>query len=148
MKPNREDQGLWDFYEHVVKRTDLDGASQATMMEVWNAERQRQHERKQLLHQRFDSMLAYVAMATVLGVAYLLAKDGDTAKTWLAAALIPPAVVLVGKFLNRPVTQLEANMVSAGTNGAFGAFRRTLGASPPQPAAAAGPPAPPVDVVS
>ncbi|MFE4972698.1 hypothetical protein ACFRAR_11320 [Kitasatospora sp. NPDC056651] len=139
MTRKREDQELWDFLENKVKPSGLNGAGKANMILAWNDERQRLHERDERIHQCFDSVLAYVAMTTVLGVAYLLGKDGNTAKIWLAFALVAPAVAIAGKFLNRPVTQTEANMVSAGPRGRVGALPGATGGSPVQPSAPVSP---------
>ncbi|GGZ89949.1 hypothetical protein GCM10010371_57310 [Streptomyces subrutilus] len=135
MNRGQRDQDLRDIYQLVLQRTDLDGPGKAALLEAWNAREQREHERAQRAderkQQRFETLMGFFALIALLLATLWLAQGGHT---WVAVALIPPMVVVVGKFLGRPVTTAEASMIGSGISGAFRGLRQALNGAPPQPA--------------
>ncbi|MEW2401990.1 hypothetical protein [Streptomyces sp. NPDC046862] len=151
MKRDQGDQDLRDIYQLALQRTDLDGPGKAAFLEAWNAHQQRKHEREQRAderkQQRFESVMGFLALIALLLAVVWLAQSGHV---WVAVALIPPTVVVVAKFLGRPVTTSEANLIGSGVAGAFRGLRQTMNGPAPQPAPVAssapttGPTGPPV----
>ncbi|MFF2548050.1 hypothetical protein ACFVUY_36565 [Kitasatospora sp. NPDC058063] len=137
MKRHHEDQHLWDFYQLVLQRADLDGPGKAALLEIWSSDQQRRHEMQQLAHaraqQRFETVMAFLALASLLSATVLLAKGGQT---WVALALIPPTVVVVAKFLGRSLTSAEASLAGSGVGGVTRVLQRAMSGAPPQPAPA------------
>ena len=140
MKPSRRDQDLRDIYQLVLQRTDLDGPGKAALLEAWNAREQREHERKQRAderkQQRFETRTGFLALLALLLATVWLAQNGHA---WVAVALIPPMVVVVAKFLGRPVTASEASLIGSGVSGAFRGLRQALNGVAPSPASPTGP---------
>ncbi|AKL70582.1 MULTISPECIES: hypothetical protein [Streptomyces] len=149
MKRDRRDQELRDFLELLERRADLKGPAKAGVLEAWNAEQQRTHERLQRAdewkRQRFESWMGFLALVALLLSIVWLAQNGHEG---LDAALIPLTLVVVAKFLGRPVTASEATLVRSGVTGVFRDLRQNLAPAQPAPAAdpvpTAGPASPPV----
>ncbi|MFJ6252618.1 MULTISPECIES: hypothetical protein [unclassified Streptomyces] len=139
MNRNDELQDLRDIYQIALQRTDLDGPGKAAFLEAWNANQQRKHEREQRAderkQQRFETVMGFFALIALLSATVWLAQAGHA---WIAVALIPPMVVVVAKFLGRPVTASEATLIGSGVNGAFRGLRQTMNGAGPQPAPAVG----------
>ncbi|MEV7526790.1 hypothetical protein [Streptomyces sp. NPDC091371] len=141
MNRDRGDQELRDFYELLMRRADLDGPDQAALLEAWNAEQQRKHERLQRAddwkRQRFETVMGFFALLALLGATVWLAQNGQE---WIAVVLAVLSLVVVGKFLGRPVTASEANLVGSAVTGAFRGLRQNLTGAAPQPAPSVGSP--------
>ncbi|MFF4543696.1 hypothetical protein ACFY1J_05525 [Streptomyces sp. NPDC001406] len=139
MNRGQRDQDLRDIYQLVLQRTDLDGAGKAALLEAWNAREQREHERAQRAderkQQRFETAMGFLALIALLLATVWLAQSGHA---WVAVALIPPMVVVVAKFLGRPVTASEASLIGSGVSGAFRGLREAMNGAASQPAPAAG----------
>lgn len=129
MKRDRRDQELRDFLELLERRADLKGPAKAGVLEAWNAEQQRTHERLQRAdewkRQRFESWMGFLALVALLLSIVWLAQNGHEG---LDAALIPLTLVVVAKFLGRPVTASEATLVRSGVTGVFRDLRQNLAA--------------------
>ncbi len=138
MKRGKRDQGLRDIYQLVLQRTDLDGPGKAELLEAWNAREQREHEREQRAderkQQRFESVMGFLALIALLLATVWLAQHEHA---WVAVALITPMVV-VAKFLGRPVTASEVSLIGSGVRGAFRGLGQAVNGAAPQPASAAG----------
>ncbi|MFC4506645.1 MULTISPECIES: hypothetical protein [Streptomyces] len=139
MNRDRGDQELRDFYELLIRRADLNGPGKAALLEAWNAEQQRKHERLQRAdewkRQRFETVMGFLALIALLLTTVWLTQKGHE---WVAVALIPLTLVVVAKFLGRPVTASEANLVGSGVTGAFRGLRQSLTGAAPQPGPAVG----------
>ncbi|MEV7595794.1 hypothetical protein AB0O91_00205 [Kitasatospora sp. NPDC089797] len=138
MRRHQRDQGVWDVYQLVLQQKDLDGPAKAALLERWDAEQQRKHERQQdaaaRAQRRFEISAAVFVMISGLSAQVLLVRANQP---WIAVALIAPLVVLVAKFPGRPVTKSDISMVALGIGDAFQSMRQAASSSPPPPPAVA-----------
>ncbi|MFH8386960.1 hypothetical protein ACH4E7_39610 [Kitasatospora sp. NPDC018058] len=125
---------MWELLELLLRRPELDDVTRAAILEAWDAEQGRRHERWLVTADRrtryVEALTAFLALVMLVLTGAILAEQGHE---WVAVALFGLIVAVTALFLGRSTGSAETGLARAGLMGALrGLFGSGGGAQQPQ----------------